>query len=276
MTISSALSRDLNDSYKRDRRYQHANPFAPDSLPRKRIKKTHYSAELLVEVEDRHGKVVPIRCLIDTGTSATMILRQFVRKGRAKSYKGKQEKWRTLGGTFTTNRKVLIDFSLPEFDTKKKISWICHVDEKTPYNQNNYDMIIGMDLQTELGLYVNTDTKMMVWKDTAIPLKERGDLNDPEFNNMLYHVLQEPAVLQEAETRQARILDADYSKVDIDEYVDELPHLADKQKQQLKETLNKHKQLFSGGLGTLNVRPVHLEVQKDAQPLSCENLSSSA
>jgi hypothetical protein len=42
---------------------------------------------------------------------------------------------------------------------------------------------------------------------------------------MLYHAAYEPDILQEAEQRQNRILDADYRKVEIDQFVEELKHL---------------------------------------------------
>jgi hypothetical protein len=41
----------------------------------------------------------------------------------------------------------------------------------------------------------------------------------------LYHAANEPEILQEAEKRQNRILDADYRKVEVDPFVEELKHL---------------------------------------------------
>ena len=40
----------------------------------KRSKATHYTTEVIVEILDRHGEKCPIRCLLDTGTSATIVL----------------------------------------------------------------------------------------------------------------------------------------------------------------------------------------------------------
>ena len=83
-----------NDSINSDISSYNCNVFR-DGLeihsPRgtKRAKKTHLSPEIVVEIEDRKGDLVPIRALLDTGTTATILLKQFVRKGRAKSYKGK-------------------------------------------------------------------------------------------------------------------------------------------------------------------------------------------
>ena len=85
--------------------------------------------EVIVEIEDRKGDVIPIKCLLNTGTSATIILRQFVAKGKAKGYKGHETHWGTMGGIFVTKRKALLEFKLPEVSTNKHIKWICHVDD---------------------------------------------------------------------------------------------------------------------------------------------------
>jgi hypothetical protein len=76
---------------------------------------------------------------------------------------------------------------------------------------------------------------------------------------MLYHAENEPDILQEAEKRQNRILDADYRKFEVDPFVEELKHLTMDEKQILGNTLKKFPALFGGGLGMLNIKPVRLE-----------------
>jgi hypothetical protein len=83
---------------------------------------------------------------------------------------------------------------------------------------------------------------------------------------MLYHAANEPDILQEAEKSQNRILDSDYSKVEVDPYVQELAHLTKDEKQVLGETLNKFPKLFGGGLGMLNIKPVKLELIDGENP----------
>jgi hypothetical protein len=85
-------------------------------------------------------------------------------------------------------------------------------------------------------------------------------LNDDEILHMLYHAANEPDILQEAEKRQNRILDADYLKVEVDPFVDELKHLTMDEKQILGNTLKNFPTLFGGGLGMLNIKPVKLEL----------------
>ena len=48
-----------------------------------------------------------------------------------------------MGGVFTTKRKALLEFKLPEFSTNKTVEWVCHVDDSTDTASAQYDMIIG-------------------------------------------------------------------------------------------------------------------------------------
>ena len=264
---ASAVSRSSSSSNKRQITNKYANPFFNRTeRSEKRPKKDHYSAEIVVQIQDRSGALVPARALLDTGTSSSIVLRDFVRKGRARSYKGKTTTWSTLGGSFSTQRRALIDFKLPELSTHKKVTWITHVDDKTKSEDALYDMIIGMDLMTSIGIYVNTESKTVCWEGASIPLKERGTLQNSNITQMIYHLSMESKQIAAAERRRKRILDADYSKIDTNDHVDALTHLSGEQKEQLKRTLLKHAKLFSGGLGTLNVRPVHLELVDGAVP----------
>jgi hypothetical protein len=57
-------------------------------------------------------------------------------------------------------------------------------------------------------------------------------------------------LIQAAENWQKRILDADYTAVDIDDYIASLPHLNAVEQQQLATLWKSHDKLFGGGLGT--------------------------
>jgi hypothetical protein len=83
---------------------------------------------------------------------------------------------------------------------------------------------------------------------------------------MLYNAANEPDILQEAEKRQNRILDADYREVEVDPFVQELEHLTKGEKQTLGKTLKKFPTLFGGGPGMLNIKPVRLELIDGAKP----------
>jgi RNase H-like domain found in reverse transcriptase/Reverse transcriptase (RNA-dependent DNA polymerase)/Integrase zinc binding domain len=242
-------------------------PFFDRESLNKKTKVAQYTAETVVEILDRNGKLVPIRALLDTGTTSTLILRDFVKKGRANGYRGHETEWKTMGGIFKTKKKALIDFKFPELNTDKKVTWICHVDETTKHENALYDMIIGMDLMTAIGIYVDTEDKIIRWQGDTAPLGMKGALNELGTLEAIYNITQSKnTVLEQAEERQGRILDADYSAVDIDEHVDSIEDLTMDQKNLLKTILHKHKGLFQGGLGILNVKPIKLDLQRDAKP----------
>ena len=102
-----------------------------------------------------------------------------------------------MGGVFTTSQKWLLDMSFPELNPHKKVTWICHIDTKTkPYN-TLYDVIIGMDLMTEIGMYVNTAKRVIQWEENSTPLYHRGALSSKSTLNHLYSLSMEASVLKD-------------------------------------------------------------------------------
>jgi hypothetical protein len=91
-------------------------------------------------------------------------------------------------------------------------------------------MIMGMDLMTSIAITVDCEQRCIRRGESEIPLKIRTTLNENEIVRMLYHVEDEPDILQEAENRPSRILDADYRKLEVDPYVQELAHLTKEKK----------------------------------------------
>jgi hypothetical protein len=83
---------------------------------------------MIVKIKNRDSTVV--RAVLNTGTTATIILREFVGKGRDRTNTKTRTKWKTLGGTFTTNYESLLDFKFPEISTTKMVTWQAHVDDK--------------------------------------------------------------------------------------------------------------------------------------------------
>ena len=67
--------------------------------------------------------------------------------------------WKTQAGKFTTPKKVNIEFFLPEFSVTKIVTWECHVNE---YTISRYEMILGRDLLTALGLDINFSENVII------------------------------------------------------------------------------------------------------------------
>jgi hypothetical protein len=129
-----------------------------------------YTADIIVEIKNRDGTVVPMRALLDTGTTAIIILREFVGNVRARTNTKKRTKWKTLGGTFTTNYESLLDFKFTEISTSKVVTRQAHVDDKTSGKEVAYDMIMGMDLMTSIGITVDCEQRCIRWGGKEIPL----------------------------------------------------------------------------------------------------------
>jgi hypothetical protein len=183
-------------------------------------KPVQYTADIIVEIKNRDGTVVPMRVLLDAGTTATIILRLFMGKGRARINAKKRTKWKTRGGTFTTNYELLLDFKFPDLSTSKVVTCQAHVDDKTSNKEAVYDMIMGMDVMPSIGTTVDCEQRCIIWGGgTEIPFKTRNKLSDDEDLHMLYHAANEPDILQKAENRQNFILDEDYHKVEADPFV---------------------------------------------------------
>ena len=63
------------------------NSYSVDRHRKKRMKVTHYSPEVIIESYDREGKLVPLRALLDSGTSSTLMLAKYINKNSPKAYK---------------------------------------------------------------------------------------------------------------------------------------------------------------------------------------------
>lgn len=126
-------------------------------------------------------------------------------------------------------------------------------------------MIIGADLMWNMGIDIQYSEEQIHWDDEYIPMKTRGALMEREYCKMLYAMHTDTPLLKEMEERQSRLLDCDYSKVDIKKMVDEL-YISRDSKRRLRATLEKFPELFGGGLGKLKgVKPVHITLTPGAK-----------
>ena len=148
--------------------------------PTQKTKRNHKTTKIVVEVRFKDGSIHLLRTLLDSGTSATMLLRKHAEPGRISKYKGNPLKWTTLGGVYTTKRKALMQFCLPQFSLNKSVTRSCHVDESTDLKFAQYDMIIGDDIMQELGIDLLYSKHLMVWEDNEVPMKNRGLLKDTD------------------------------------------------------------------------------------------------
>ena len=105
-------------------------------------------AECVVMCVDSKGRTQPLRCLLDTGCSKSIILKKFTEsKRRIKQSKEDQIRYTTWGGSFDTHCKASVGFRLIEFEEKGKqtIEHEFQVDgtEYPKGKEPKYNMVIG-------------------------------------------------------------------------------------------------------------------------------------
>ena len=194
------------------------------------------------------GKTQPIQCLLDTGCSKSIILKKFTKsKQQTKQCKEDQVQYATWGGSFDTHCKASVGFRLVEFEQRGKqtVEHKFQVDgTKYPKGKEpKYDMVIGSNLLWKMSMIINFKNETLDWDGDKIPLKINGTIQDKDVCKMLYSMHTNAPIIQEAEERAEQILDANYSKVNIDNMVDKLQIDKDL-KGKLKKTLKKFPTLF--------------------------------
>ena len=89
-------------------------------------------------------------------------------------------------------------------------------------------------------------------------------MSDQKLCDILYDLHTTSPMVQTEDERLGKVLDTNYTQVDIDHIVDDLD-IAKATKQKLKQTLKKYPILFGGGLGTLDMRPMDIELKPDTK-----------
>ena len=127
----------------------------------KRNKRKHYSTDVVGCTVDRKGSPdKPFRILLDTGSTTSIALRWVCDSANVSSFKEHRTQYHTMGGTYETRRKCLLEFMLPEFSNSKTIKSSVNVDETHDRSEVRYDVIIGRDILTELGIVFDFNKKI--------------------------------------------------------------------------------------------------------------------
>ena len=173
------LSRQRNAKNGRPRRLPVA--IKCNNLVAKNVKKINYltpETVVLIKTQLEKSKFKKIRILLDSGSSGSIILEKFVHKLHMKN--DATTIWTMKGGNFQTSQKCNTTFILNELFKNKSIEWNLHVDS-TP-GPHRYDMILGRDVLSELGITLDFIDQTMTWDDSTMRMKDPEsflDLLDP-------------------------------------------------------------------------------------------------
>ena len=199
--------------------------------PAKRAKITNELVPVVFAIlNTRLGKesTKRISVLLDSGASSSVIHKDLVRKLRMT--KTSPTMWNTAAGPLNTSERVDIEFALPELSPSATIKATVHVH---PAKITRYDMIIGRDMLTELGIDVLFSTSTIEWgrMNASIPMKPYD------------FVLNEDAYIAESEgveadtERLSSILDAKYAPTDVQAFAEEQQHLSAEERTALLQLL---------------------------------------
>ena len=188
--------------------------------PRKKQKLDQTCPITFGKVRTRLGKPNPvtIKILFDSGASATIGQYEVLKHLRLR--KETKTEWSTAAGSMNTDLRTKLQFKLMEFDQDSVIEWNIHVTKQ----KMSYDLIIGRDLMTELGIKIDFETNSVQWNDVVVPMKSV----DATFATS-YHVEDSDAIA-DATNRIQRILDAKYEPADFDEIIKDCTHLTEEEK----------------------------------------------
>ena len=237
--------------------------------PTKKPKTENLSSITMGYLETRKGSTKSkdfkrMKVLFDSGCGATLINHSLI--GKLKTTQGKKVKWKTKSGSFYTERKSKVKFSLPAFHEHRKITWNCYVDETDP-EFCNYDLIIGRDLMHELGIDISFSNAEVIWDNASIPMQEVEKL-DKQFLDFFEQELlyAHDPITTDAERIQ-NIVENKYCPADLMSIVQECKLLNKQEQNQLYHLLNKFNHLFDGTLGSWKTDPIELELkEKDGKP----------
>ena len=180
------------------------------------------------------------------------------------------QSWHTSHGIFRTEKRGECELSFVEYSLSKRVLIrpdIVEWDSKD--TEPLFDLIIGTETMTRLGIILDFKSKMITIDDVKLPMRHINNLQKPQNRHQIYTNSQylEPPVTQSATKRAVEILDANYEKADLPAVVKEnCSHLTSADQMQLLQLLQKFEQLFDGTLGDWKTTPVKLELKEGIRP----------
>ena len=210
------------------------------------------------------------RVLLDSGATCSLIKRSCLPKNCQTKAISSSKKVSTLAGKIKSQEVVTLrDLRLPEFDKNRRINQQkCLVFD----NDNcNYDIILGTNFLSKVGIKLDFETHEMKWFDTVLPLRPKGGLEAQDFDAMAdaFHIQVEEELFGEdwLQCFATAILDAKYEFVSVSQVIDNLTHLNMHQKADLLQVLKDNQSMFDGTLGVYPHKKFHIDIDENAKPV---------
>ena len=157
------------------------------------------------------------------------------------------------------------------FHCNTKISHHFDLDESE--DKIGYNMIIGIDLLSELNMNVRFSNGTIKWEDQLVLMKSFHKIWKNEYPTrkkpkatVLYSV--ESKATKEATDLVLKILDLKYKKANLSKVVEDADNLNKQQKRMLLKLLKQYNELFDSTLGKWKTALVIIKMRPDANPVN--------
>jgi hypothetical protein len=222
-----------------------------------------------------HCKQRIVQVLLDSGSNGDLI---FVSKDKPMllpySKRLVPQLWNTLNGIFQTQHEAQVELNFFKYSDSK---WFHAESDVVEYNKDSklqYDLILGTETMKEFGIILNFRDKMITIDEIILPMRNINNLQGSSILHAIKHnhsLTMEPQSTPDATQRATRILDAKYSKADLQSVVrDNCKHLSADQQKKLLQLLKRYESLFDGTLGDWKTKLVSFQLKEGVPPYHCQ------
>jgi hypothetical protein len=220
---------------------------------------------------NKHCKQRILLVLLDSGSDGDLI---FVSKDKPMLLPYLKrlvpQSWNTLNGIFQMWRKAQVELNFFEYSDSKRFYAEPDVVEYNKDIKPQYDLILGTETMKEFGIILNFRDKMTTIDEVILPMRNINNLQGSSILCALKHnhsLAMELQSTQDATQHATRILDAKYSKADLESLVkDNFKHLSADQQKKVLQLLKRYELLFDGTLGDWKTKLVSFQLKEGVSP----------
>ena len=222
-------------------------------------------AEIIIQVPTEKGNQL-MGALVDTGTSKTLVsdrIIKIINERDKKTKQGKKLTFLTQVGRFETKQEFEIRrVKLPQFSPHRTFDLKGSVFKHTM----GYEVIIGRDTLTKLGINLLYDEKAFSWDNQRVPMRMQGFWRKQCHTSIKNYIT--PISTREEECEQRNDLheiNQPTGTETIQDVIKNETDLNEEEREMLCEVLEKYEDLFDGTPASWVGNKVNIEVEKDAR-----------
>ena len=260
---------DLNDITPLDKTTVIEDPHVVLTATRDGVVMPLPTSVMLVKLIQGKATSRMLRVLFDTGSTNSHAHISLLPPGTALTPLEEKKLVNTLAGLLAPKGAMTLEgLRLPEFD--RAISVDRH-EFQVFTSPCKYDLIVGMDLMTRLGITINLRDLTVTCFGQTLPMNS-SNFTKERLSAFVDHCLLEDELDFMGEDLDelyaVEIAESKYEKTDLLKFVEEhCSHLDTTQRQQLLVLLRRHEKLFDGSLGCFEDMELDIKLKPGAQPV---------